>query len=620
MSETAQPSREFQALLEFIKHSRGFDFTGYKSASLMRRISKRMETVKVKTFGDYIDYLEVDPEEFSRLFDTILINVTSFFRDSEAWDYLVQEALPKIIADKPADQPLRVWSAGCASGEEAYTLAVVLTEILGVEQFQERVKVYATDVDEDALTRARQGSYELRDLDPLPAELREKYFELTGSRYTFRADLRRAVIFGRHNLIQDAPISHLDLLVCRNALMYFNAETQSRVLTRFHFALNGKGLLFLGKAEMLLTHASLFTPVNLKHRIFSKVPQPGLRNHFPLLASAGNADVTNALPQQEPLRDAAFDAGLVAQIVVDLQGNMILANEQVRTLFNLSAKDLGRPFQDLKFSYRSVELQALLAQVMVTHRPASLFEIEWTSAAGESYYLNVEVSPLLDSEDKVVGTSISFIDVTRYQKLRQDLDRSTQELETAYEELQSTNEELETTNEELQSSVEELETTNEELQSSNEEMETMNEEIQSTNEELETINAELRERTKELDQANAFLESILTGIRTAVVVLDHNFGILTWSRRAEDLWGLRTDEVQGQSFLNLDTGLPVQSLKNCTRAVLAGQSEYEEVVLNATNRRGKAIQCRIICTPLRGMRKEVQGGILLMEEWEGQNN
>jgi len=180
------------------------------------------------------------------------------------------------------------------------------------------------------------------------------------------------------------------------------------------------------------------------------------------------------------------------------------------------------------------------------------------------------------------------------------------------------NEELETTNEELQSTVEELETTNEELQSTNEEMETMNEELQSTNEEIEATNTELRQRTDELNRAHAFLESILASLRTGVVVVNRNFNVLIWNHRAEDLWGLRVDEVQGQSFFNLDTGLPVQSLKDCIRGILNQQSEYEEVLLQATNRRGKAIQCRVICTPLRNTQREIHEGIVLMEERENE--
>lgn len=260
----------FEALLDYLKSNRGSDFTGYKRQSLMRRITKRMQMVSVTSFSDYQDYLEVHPEEFLHLFNTILINVTSFFRDKEAWDHLAREIVPALLASKKENEIIRIWSAGCSSGEEAYTVAMIMIEALGDEGFKNRVKIFATDIDEAALSQARQASFTARDLEPVSAELRDKCFGVSEGNYVFRADLRRSMIFGRHDLVQDAPISHLDLLVCRNTLMYFNSETQSKVLARFHFALNDAGYIFLGRAELLLTHTHLFTPVSLKHRIFGK--------------------------------------------------------------------------------------------------------------------------------------------------------------------------------------------------------------------------------------------------------------------------------------------------------------------------------------------------------------
>ncbi|MBN1193794.1 MAG: protein-glutamate O-methyltransferase CheR [Methanomicrobiaceae archaeon] len=269
---TVSDDERFEHLLEYLKLQRGFDFTGYKRSSLRRRIKKRMHEIKIEEFGDYQDYLEVHPEEFGALFTTILINVTAFFRDKPAWDYLSAEIIPRILATLTEDEPVRIWSAGCASGEEAYTIAIIMAEILGVEAFKKRVKIYATDADEEELEIARHASYSERDVEHVPPGLREKYFILEGGNYVFLSDLRRTVIFGRHDLVQDAPISRLDLIVCRNTLMYFIAETQAKILQRFHFALKDTGFLFLGKAEMLLTHARFFRPDTLRFRVFSRVP------------------------------------------------------------------------------------------------------------------------------------------------------------------------------------------------------------------------------------------------------------------------------------------------------------------------------------------------------------
>jgi two-component system CheB/CheR fusion protein len=611
-------AREFEALLEYLKHNRGFDFTGYKRSSLQRRVGKRMQQLKVEQCSDYLDYLEVHPEEFSQLFNIILINVTAFFRDAAAWDFLSREVIPQIVAAKGKNDAIRVWSAGCASGEEAYTLAMVLAETLGAGDFRRRVKIYATDVDEEALAQARLASYSAAAVRPISPELRDKYFEQVRDRYVFRSDLRRTVIFGRHDLLQDAPISRLDLLVCRNTLMYFNAEAQSRILARLHFALSKHGFIFLGKAEMLLTHANLFTPLSLKHRIFTKVARVNLRDRLLILSQVGATETSSQLATHVRLRDMALDAAQIPQVVVDRpQGHLLLANEQARTMFNLNSQDLGRPFHELEISYRPVELRSHIERVYSERRAISLSQVERSLPEGQVQYLHVHLVPLIDNGGQPMGLSITFQDVTSHRQLQDQLERSKQDLETAYEELQSTNEELETTNEELQSTVEELETTNEELQSTNEELETMNEELQSSNEELQTINDELRQRTDELNQTNAFLESILASLRVGAVAIDRNFGVLQWNDKASDLWGLRADEVQGQSFMNLDIGLPIEPLRALLRAVLTRQSVYEEIILEATNRRGKLFQCRITCTPLVGVEQDIQGIIVLMEEWGG---
>ncbi len=602
---------EFEALLDYLKRSRGFDFSGYKRASLMRRVRKQMALRKIESFANYIDFLEIHPEEFAALFNTVLINVTAFFRDPLAWEHLKHEIIPRILTAKPADQPIRVWSAGCASGEEAYSAAMVLAEALGAEAFRERVKIYATDIDDEALTKARQAIYTVKELNGVPPTYLEKYFERTNHRYSFQKERRRLIIFGKHDLIQDAPISRIDLLICRNTLMYFDTETQARILDRFHFALNDRGILFLGRAETLMAYGDLFTPIDLKRRTYAKVPQPNFRDRLVVLARSGNEDAVNNLVHQVRIRDSAFETIPIAQVVVDHGGSLILANERARELFGLSLSDLGRPLQDLEFSYRPVELRSCLERAYAERQPVILKDVEWKprSASGELIYFNVMLKLLHAGNglNNVLGCSITFTDITDYKRLQNDLQLINRQLETAYEELQSTNEELETTNEELQST--------------NEELETMNEELQSTNEELETMNEELRQRGEELNQINGFLESILASMRGGVVVLDRDLMIQIWNHRAEDLWGLRREEVEGKPFLNLDTGLPVEQLKTCIKTCLLGEWNGGEIVLDATNRRGKAIQCRVTCNPLLNpTNKEVRGAILVMEELDGTTN
>jgi two-component system CheB/CheR fusion protein len=604
----------FEALLDYLRRVRGFDFTGYKRSSLKRRVQKRMATRDINRFEDYLDYLEVYPHEFAELFNTILINVTSFFRDKPAWIYLQEITLPQLILGKPENEQIRVWSAGCASGEEAYTLAITLAEILGDEPFRQRVKIYATDVDEEALAHARQASYSTRELEPISPELQERYFEPSGDRFTFRNDLRRSVIFGRHDLVQDAPISRLDLLVCRNALMYFNAEAQARILSRFHFALRDSGTLFLGKAEMLLSHSNLFTPANLQHRIFNKVFKVNLRDRFLVFSQMGDDRADTDLTSHVRLRETAFDKSLTPQMVVDFNGNLIMANLSLRTLFGLVPQDLGRPLQDLEISYRPLELRSQIEQVYVNRQTILVRDVVRQQLDGRIQYLDVRIMPLEDSDGEILGASIAFTDISGYHELQEELQNSNQKLETANEELQSSNEELETTNEELQSTNEELETTNEELQSTNEELETMNEELQSTNEELQTINDKLRLRTQELNEANAFLNSILTSMKAGVIAPNRQFQVVSWNSEAENLWRLRNLEVQGESLFSLDIGLPVAQLRDVIRRCLSGEGDRLETTLDAINRRGRAIQCRITCNPLFNAEGRPQGVILIMEE------
>jgi two-component system CheB/CheR fusion protein len=373
--------------------------------------------------------------------------------------------------------------------------------------------------------------------------------------------------------------------------MYFNAEAQARILNRFHFALNDGGYLLLGRAETLMTHNQAFTPVDLKRRISRKVRGGRARDRSSQGASVLAAEGGDTRLLEARLREISFETSPVAQLVLGLDGQVLSVNDRARMIFGLSSGDVGRPIQDLQLSYRPVE---------------------WRTPTGELRWFDLQVTVLSDLNGAPLGTGITFNEVTSSRRLQAELEQANQELETAYEELQSTNEELETTNEELQSTVEELETTNEELQSTNEEMETMNEELQSTNEELQTINDELRERSDELNSANAFLHSVLTSLRGGVVVVDRELRVLGWNRDAEDLWGLRSDEVSGRHLLNLDIGLPLDQLRPVLRGSLGGDG-HQTLQLDATNRRGRPIRLRVTLSPLGGAAEEVRGVIIHME-------
>ena len=258
--DVGQLGAELEALLSAVKATRGVDLTGYKRGTLRRRILRRMNAVGVDSdFTRYADLLRDQPQELNALFDSLLINVTSFFRDNEAWTYLAQEIIPRIAARRESGEAIRVWSAGCASGQEPFSVAMLLAEALGLEDFARRVKIYATDWDELALQQARRARYS-KELEEVPETLRLEYFQADDGEAVLHNALRRAVIFGQHDLLVDPPISRVDLLLCRNTLMYFNADAQARVLERLHYALADDGVLFLGRAEMLLASGDWAAP------------------------------------------------------------------------------------------------------------------------------------------------------------------------------------------------------------------------------------------------------------------------------------------------------------------------------------------------------------------------
>ncbi|HZO66626.1 MAG TPA: CheR family methyltransferase [Kribbellaceae bacterium] len=609
---TAIPDGDVEELLDHLRESRGFDFGGYKRTSLIRRIRHRMDQLQLTSYGQYIDRLQVNADEFTALFNTILINVTGFFRDPEAWALIKSTVIPGLLEAKGPGEPIRVWSAGCSSGQEAYSIAMLLAEELGIERYLELVKIYATDVDEEALTQARHAVYDESEMRGVPDDQRDTFFERRDGLHAFRQDLRRTVIFGRNDLVQDAPISRIDLLLCRNTLMYFNAETQARILSRFHFAVVPHGTLFLGKAEMLLSHGHIFEPVDLKRRIFRRIADTAAS--APARPRYDGAAV-NRLPGADlvgRLRDGAFSASPVAHFAVTATDYLVLFNQQAATSFGLGPADIGRPLRDLEISYRPAELRAHLAESKMDRKPVEIKEVEWRRPNGVVQWFDVQINPLLDGAD-LLGVAFVFRDVTTACVLQAELERTNLQLETTNEELQSTNEELETTNEELQSTVEELETTNEELQSTNEELETMNEELQSTNDELQVINEMLRERSDDLNRMNDFLESILTGINAGVIVVDTEMRVLAWNAGAQDLWGVRANEAEGQHLLNLDVGLPMAELRPIVRGALGDGSYLSETQLDAVNRRGRSVSVRLVCSALRDSNGGSRGALLVME-------
>src|SRR5215468_9097927 len=526
-------------LLQELAEHRGFDFRGYKKTTLERRFRKRMFQLNMGSYSEYGEYIRKNAEEANELLNTILINVTEFFRDPPAWEILRNEILPPMLKTLKPGASFRAWSAGCASGEEAYSIAIILSEFFGPRIAEFDIKIYATDIDDDALVTARRGEYSVEALRRIRPEWRNKYFHGKGMLRVNR-EIRRLVIFGKSNLAQDAPISHVDFLLCRNLLIYFDSELQKQILARLHYALEPGGILFLGKSESQLTNSTQFRRLNARWRIFQRItpaitaesklePPPELEDDMHLTEEARRE--LDSLRTQHRYMLETLRLGV---LVLGIDDTIVQNNTAILVLYGLTPVDLStKRLQDTDLFTRMPDL-AIHLQASRLNNETGRFQNR-VKVGGDEHLLEVTLRPVMDDRGARTGTLIYCEDVTVQEKLQTTIE----ELESTSEELQSANEELETTNEELQSTNEELETTNEELQSTNEELETTNEELQSLNEELETTNQELEERTKELDQVNSVYSQTLEKIRLPVMLVDQERHIEFWNARALRLFGFK---------------------------------------------------------------------------------
>lgn len=437
---------EFEVLLDYLKHSKGCDLTGYKRSTLMRRFRHRMQSIHIDEYQSYLEYLQRYSEEYLALLNDVLINVTSFFRDREAWDYLATDIIPKIIASKPPDEPIRVWSAGCAAGQEVYSLLMLLADALGVESCLQRVQCYATDADETALQQARQATYSSSEITGIPSDLLSKYFNQTEQGYVLRSELRRTVIFGRHDLSQDAPMSRIDLLLCRNVLIYFNIETQASILARFHFALKNMGFLFLGRSETLIHRRQIFTPVNLSQKVYTKGLNLGLQDQLSLTSKSRKAAITDPPAMQRHFWQTAFEASPVAQFAVDRTGRLISANQQAALLFGLSLDDWNRPFQDLEPG-KLLRSHIAMKSFYRNCQPVTLENLEWETLPGKKYF-DAVIVPVF-AQNQFLGITLTLLDISDYKQRINKLNHCSTELERVSETLRTTETELEAAQQEI---------------------------------------------------------------------------------------------------------------------------------------------------------------------------
>lgn len=629
LAEINENPSKVSDLLQILLARTRVDFREYKESTIQRRIQRRMVALGIDDYDEYVRHCRSASAEVDALFKDLLISVTRFFRDREEFEKI--GASIQQLVDEEENRPIRIWVAGCATGEEAYSIAMMAAEAMGgLEKInKERIQIFATDLDKLALERARSGEYPASALDDVPEIYHEKYFLVRDGRVVVRPELRSIILFSLHNVIQDPPFINVDFVSLRNLLIYFNSKLQERVLSRIHHALSNRGFLFLGRSETIGALEVNFEPLNGNSRLYRR--RAIVRKGSGITGSSFGTSIESqwALQTGGQRTDGAFavDREMFDTLAKGLAQNAILVTAQqdiVRvygdispfielseaTNLNLRLSLLRRPFRDearslcvisLKKGERKRGLSQEFPGPGFTHAQIETIPLK-LSEAGENYVL---VTFTTTSEDQTDSTSTELVDSSDSDKVRQ----LQADVATAREALQQTIEELQTSNEELQSVNEELQSTNEELQASNEELETSNEELQSTNEELITVNEELQVNSSELDSTRGELEAILDAAPLAILAINSALQINRASKPAQDLFDLPESYVDMHlSECNVPPEFP--NLIEFSSQVFSTRTTIERTF------RYQSVTYTMLCAPYTSPTGQVHGVNLVINEVE----
>ncbi|HET7480436.1 MAG TPA: CheR family methyltransferase [Rubrobacteraceae bacterium] len=567
-----------RTLLEEVRERNGIDFSSYKTPTIMRRLQRRIVATGSGNIEGYNEYLEENPEEYQQLVSSFLINVTEFFRDAELFDHLKTEMLPRLIEEsRNRGNQLRLWSAGCATGEEAYSLAILMAEALGDELGRFKVRIFATDIDEEAIAFARRGIYSHSALAGVSEDLINRYFVKDDGDYQVNKLIRGMVIFGQHDLAQRAPFPNTDMVICRNVLIYFTTALQKRALQLFAYSLRDDGRLVLGKAESTSPLSEFFVPEDRQRKIYRRrgdrflMPPALLESPVPISPKKSPSPGENTARIPGPVQQAGRDQQQadrllnnlllklpVGMVAVDRRYDIQFINNVARRLLSIHSPATG---EDLIHLVQGAAYTTLRSAIDAAFREDDPVEVDELAVeepdTGEFRYLRMVIRAQSTSDAREPSKTVMIFiqDITNLARTRSDLaqrlqsvtaeleqekslnerlaqtnrqlDEGNQELTRVNEDLQTANEELLLSTEEAQAATEEVETLNEELQSTNEELETLNEELQATIEELNTTTDDLQARSMELqslardsEREQARLEAILDSMDTAVLVVD----------------------------------------------------------------------------------------------------
>jgi two-component system CheB/CheR fusion protein len=570
-------------ILAHLRVRTGHDFSKYKRSTVVRRIARRMQVNRTDVLQDYYDIIRDNPDEVQALLSDLLISVTTFFRDREAFEALAK-LLPNIFESKGHDQPIRVWVAGCATGEEAYSIGMLLLEEAMRHVVRPHIQVFGTDLDVRALAAAREGRYPVAIEADISEPRLRRYFSREGDYYRVRQELRDIILFALHDLLKDPPFSHIDLISCRNVLIYLDRELQEQVCGTFHYALNPGRYLFLGAAETAENPAGLFRTMDRHARIYQSTLVPGAKRELlpRLLGSVRIREQMLPLPQTVTPTAALSEAAAHRHAIEQIAPASILVDEANRVLHlsNTAGRYLmpsGGPLTadvtELVRSEIRFEVRSCLHRAFDQRRPTLSLPVRVTMN-GETYPVQVQVKPIEEAGEWrravilfIEGEAIKEAAFSEQptdeavRRLKEELDLTQQRLRTMREESDAANEELRASNEELQS-------INEEYRSTSEELETSKEELQSINEELQTVNSELKLKLELISRANSDLQNLLAATDFGTLFLDSGLNIKRFTDPVRDLFSVTTSD-EGRPITDFAHQLEYDDLVKDARTVIA---------------------------------------------------
>jgi two-component system CheB/CheR fusion protein len=573
LSEESIQNRDQHLLgiLQLLHRSVGVDFRFYKMNTIKRRIIRRMMLHKIDSIEAYVQYLRAHTAEINLLYQDLLINVTTFFRDPESMEYLREHVLPEIVKSKGDNDPVRIWVPACSSGQEAYSLAMIVVEALGDKMGGTPVQIFATDLSEMVINKARLGIYGKDDVSDIPQKRLQRFFTRSEGSYRIVKSIRDLCVFATHNVAKDPPFSRIDIISCCNLLIYLDTSLQRKLMATFHYALNNNGYLVLGKSETVGTATNLFAPVDKKLKIFSKKKDGNAKALYEMGFSLPDPQRFSAIDEQRPARKGGRPDQDMERVMDDLLlakyiPAAVLVNGDLDILQFRGATGLylepapGRASLNLMKMARTglgFELRNIVHKVKSSGRPVRKEGLDMMYP-GESRKVNIEAMPVTtDGEEHFFlivfqqATADAAAADTAGDERSQQLER---ELSALREDMRAIVEAQEAANEELQSANEEIVSANEELQSINEELETSKEELESSNEELITINQELQLRNEELAESQEYAEAVFNTIGESLLVLDNSLRVKTANNAFLSTFKTKIDEIEGRLLFDLSAG------------------------------------------------------------------